>query len=57
MREDPSRLDMVYTDPYEPDRGYYECPSCGTRTTSDAPIASCPDDCGGSVRNLAVPRE
>ncbi|WP_396612624.1 rubrerythrin-like domain-containing protein [Haloferax sp. S1W] len=43
-------------DRYQAAEGYYECRSCGTRTVSSSHVASCPS-CGGSVRNIAVPRE
>ena len=47
---------MVYTDPYTPTEAEtrYECTECLGRTTGDAP-GECPD-CGGTVRNLSVPR-
>lgn len=37
-------------------RRYYECRECLTRVSVTAPLAACPD-CGGRLRNLAVPRE
>jgi Zn finger protein HypA/HybF involved in hydrogenase expression len=43
-------------DPHRSDRGYYECRSCGARTTSDRRLEICPD-CGGHLQNLAVSRE
>lgn len=43
-------------DPYRPERGYYECRSCGNRTTSERHVATCPE-CDGAVRNIAVARE
>ena len=43
-------------DDYRPREGYYECVACGTRVVSDDHLPSCPD-CGGDVRNIAVPRE
>lgn len=43
-------------DPFTTDAYRYECPGCGARTRADQPLGSCPD-CGGSVRNIAVPRE
>ena len=46
---------MVYSDPYTPDRSYYECRDCGYRETSES-LGSCPE-CGGRTRNIAVARE
>ncbi|AEH37851.1 rubrerythrin-like domain-containing protein [Halopiger xanaduensis] len=46
---------MVYTDPYSPDRSYYECRDCGHRETAES-LESCPE-CDGVVRNIAVARE
>ncbi|WP_226483019.1 rubrerythrin-like domain-containing protein [Natrinema amylolyticum] len=46
---------MVYTDPYTPDRSYYECRNCGYREATDS-LGSCPE-CDGQTRNLAVPRD
>ncbi|WP_155120563.1 rubrerythrin-like domain-containing protein [Haloprofundus marisrubri] len=43
-------------DPYSPERGYYECLTCGSRETSTDHLTTC-SSCGGDVRNLAVPRE
>ncbi|MEF8773505.1 MAG: rubrerythrin-like domain-containing protein [Halobacteriales archaeon] len=47
---------MAVNDPYTPDRGYYECADCRTRTVSEESLANCPD-CGAAVQNLAVARE
>lgn len=46
---------MVYSDPYTPDRSYYECRTCGYREATES-LESCPE-CDGQTRNLAVPRE
>jgi Zn finger protein HypA/HybF involved in hydrogenase expression len=43
-------------DPHRSEHGYYECQSCGGRTTSDRRLETCPT-CGGDVRNIAVARE
>lgn len=43
-------------DPHRAQGGYYECQSCGTRTTSEQRLETC-HDCGGDVQNIAVPRE
>ncbi|WP_411968558.1 rubrerythrin-like domain-containing protein [Haloferax sp. YSSS75] len=43
-------------DGYSASEGYFECRSCGSRTVSQNHVAACPS-CGGSVRNIAVPRE
>jgi Zn finger protein HypA/HybF involved in hydrogenase expression len=47
---------MVLNDPYEPERGLFECPSCNSRTASEDRVSTCPE-CGDQVRNLAVARE
>lgn len=47
---------MVKTDPYTPERGYFECLECGHRTAGETRVAECPK-CGGEVQNLAVARE
>jgi Zn finger protein HypA/HybF involved in hydrogenase expression len=47
---------MVRTDPYTPERGYFECRDCNTRVTTENRIEDCPD-CGSDVHNLAVARE
>ncbi|MFC6726853.1 rubrerythrin-like domain-containing protein [Halobium palmae] len=49
-------LHNATVDPYSPERGYFECLDCGTRETSEGLISECAD-CGGEVRNIAVPRE
>ena len=46
---------MVYTDPYAPERSYYECRDCGYREASES-LGSCPE-CDGRIRNIAVARE
>lgn len=43
-------------DPHRSEQGYYECFSCGTRTTSDGRLETCAD-CGGEVHNIAIARE
>jgi|AntDeeMetagen192_2_1112575.scaffolds.fasta_scaffold04568_3 rRNA maturation endonuclease Nob1 len=43
-------------DPYSPETNYFECISCSRRTTSDKRLATC-SECGGQLRNIAVPRE
>ncbi|SEO82287.1 hypothetical protein SAMN04487948_105336 [Halogranum amylolyticum] len=43
-------------DPYTPERRYYECRSCGHRTTSPTHVATCPE-CDGEVHNIGVARE
>lgn len=47
---------MVRTDTYEPSTATYECTNCLHRERSDAFPGTCPE-CGGAVRNIAVPRE
>lgn len=47
---------MNRTDPYTPGRYYYECRDCLQRIVVDEALTDCPD-CGGRVRNIAVPRE
>jgi len=50
-------LSMNRTDPYDPPGEYLqECPNCGCRIHTEERIGACPD-CGGELRNLAVPRE
>lgn len=46
---------MVRTDPYTPTRAYYECTDCKYRVNEKV-SGPCPE-CGGVVRNIAVPRE
>lgn len=48
------RMDTAYQT--TEDRRYYECRGCLTRVCVNAHLAACPD-CGGRLRNLAVPRE
>jgi Zn finger protein HypA/HybF involved in hydrogenase expression len=43
-------------DPHRCEHDYYECHSCGARTTSEERIERCPD-CGGEVHNIARARE
>ena len=43
-------------DPYTPNDGLYECLDCGGRTESESHIGDCPS-CGGTVHNIAIPRE
>jgi rRNA maturation endonuclease Nob1 len=47
---------MVKQDPYDPTRSYYECSDCGRRFTTQDHEATC-EECGGDLRNIAVPRE
>jgi len=47
---------VVIYDPYTPERSYYECRGCGSRQSATRMPESCPE-CGGFVRNIAVPRE
>jgi rRNA maturation endonuclease Nob1 len=48
---------MNRNDPYTPPGAYiYECQGCGGRVESESRLGKCPD-CGGTVRNIAVPRE
>lgn len=42
-------------DPYTPGEPIYECLECGNRSV-DGTGDACPD-CGGTVKNIAVPRE
>lgn len=42
-------------DPYTPEESLYECFDCGDRTAGGTG-GSC-TDCGGTVKNIAVPRE
>ncbi|MDX1746479.1 MAG: rubrerythrin-like domain-containing protein [Halobacteriales archaeon] len=42
-------------DPYTPDEPMYECLDCGGRS-SGGTHGPC-SDCGGTVKNIAVPRE
>lgn len=47
---------MVRSDPYTPGESYRECTSCHNRIDASPPGGACPE-CGGALRNLAVPRE
>ncbi|WP_436924501.1 rubrerythrin-like domain-containing protein [Halosimplex amylolyticum] len=47
---------MFSEDPYTAERSRYECTDCLHRVTTDGSIGSCPE-CGGRMRNVAVPRE
>ncbi|SNR51093.1 rubrerythrin-like domain-containing protein [Halorubrum vacuolatum] len=47
---------LTSIDPYSPSTGYYECRLCSFRLRSDDRVERCPE-CGGAVRNIAVPRE
>jgi Zn finger protein HypA/HybF involved in hydrogenase expression len=49
-------INNATVDPYTPERGYFECLTCGDRTTSTDRLTECPD-CGGTVQNIAVARE
>nr|WP_299263712.1 rubrerythrin-like domain-containing protein [Halorientalis sp.] len=43
-------------DPYKPGESVYECVSCSRQIRTDGHLSSC-EECGGEVRNIAVPRE
>lgn len=47
---------MVRTDPYTPERYYYECLDCLQRIVATDIKTHCPY-CKGELQNLAVPRE
>jgi rRNA maturation endonuclease Nob1 len=48
---------MNRNDPYDPPGEYlHECRECGQRAWTESRIGEC-DDCGGEVKNLAIPRE
>ncbi|WP_143920340.1 rubrerythrin-like domain-containing protein [Halorhabdus utahensis] len=47
---------MVRSDPYTPSTYRLECRSCLTVLRRDDRIGQCPE-CGGRLRNLAIPRE
>jgi len=47
---------MVRTDPYTPSTYRLECQSCLTVLSAEGRLGHCPE-CGGRLRNLAVPRE
>ena len=48
---------MNRSDPYERESAFiYECLDCSTHVRSEATVTDCPE-CGGSVRNIGVPRE
>lgn len=48
---------MIESDPYKPaGESVYECWDCLKRVESETPITTCPE-CGGALRNLAVPQE
>ena len=42
-------------DPYTPGEPLYECADCGSRSVGGTG-GTCPD-CGGTLRNITVPRE
>jgi len=42
-------------DPYTPDEPLYECMDCGGRHSGG--IGGSCGDCGGTLKNIAVPRE
>jgi len=57
MGSDAGTPSMNRTDPYDPPGEYLqECLDCGCRTHTEERVGACPD-CGGELRNLAVPRE
>jgi Zn finger protein HypA/HybF involved in hydrogenase expression len=43
-------------DPYDPEVSLYECYDCGHHKKSTVHLAIC-SECGGSMKNIAVPRE
>ena len=43
-------------DPFSPETNYFECVDCGNRTPSNKRLTTC-EDCGGTLQNIAVPRE
>jgi Zn finger protein HypA/HybF involved in hydrogenase expression len=43
-------------DPYTPEVSTYECQTCSHRVTVEGHQGACPE-CGGTVKNIAVPRE
>jgi predicted RNA-binding Zn-ribbon protein involved in translation (DUF1610 family) len=48
---------MVREDPYSPDVSRYECLTCGYRITGEEQYhGECPE-CGGEMKNIAVPQE
>jgi rubrerythrin len=48
---------MSERDPYDPEPPYtYECLECGNRIEADSRPESCPN-CGGTMRDISVPRE
>ncbi len=48
---------MNRSDPYEPSGEYlYECQGCGARVWAEERLGTC-EECGGVLKNLAVPRE
>lgn len=47
---------MVREESYEADGGTYECNGCRHRERADSYPGTCPE-CGGEMRNIAVPRE
>ncbi len=48
---------MNRNDPYTPKGAYiYECTVCAERIESTERIGEC-SECGGTVQNIAVPRE
>ncbi|MFB6218184.1 MAG: rubrerythrin-like domain-containing protein [Halobacteriaceae archaeon] len=46
----------LFEDPYTPGQYYFECTVCGERTTADEHRSECAS-CGGTLTNIAVPRE
>lgn len=47
---------MVRSDPYTPSTYRFECRSCLTVLPTDERLSDCPE-CGGPLRNVAIPRE
>lgn len=47
---------MHKPDPYTPETSRYECLDCLERVTTDETLETCPE-CGGNMKNVAVPRE
>jgi Zn finger protein HypA/HybF involved in hydrogenase expression len=47
---------MLSSDPYTAEKSRYECVECLHRVTTDDTVGACPE-CGGRMKNVAVPRE
>lgn len=46
----------MFEDPHTPGEKRYECLACMQRIVSEDSYGACPN-CGGRLRNIAVPRE